>query len=317
MPSDSDFRAAQHQAQLSENINTLLESNTGLSQRLMKLEDVFDVQSIVARRQSLTGSISPQSNDHRNSTSDVQYSESSVASSLSRLSLTPDQSSIASSEFQSDLEASRVYRRAKRRTMDFSFRSSITGSNAWSVFSGLSLGDVSVMSVIALPVYAHDISNPQHYDFDGDSRGQDNPPQPLQPRKEEHSRSFFHDCLELKLSLTQITGFTELFDEVRRLQATPDPLSELRAVFRRGFPLLMLLNEIQYQWDAGLFSRDDSYEQLMITMEEFTRGCTNLLGLDAANIFTTDELMSLDILVSLKVSHYTKVFPLKIDMSLT
>lgn len=274
----------------------------------MKLEDVFDVQTVVTRRQSLNGSILPQSNDLRTSTSDIQSSEDSVASSLSRLSLIPDQNSLTSSEFQSDLEASRVYRRAKRRTMDFSFRSSITGSNAWSVFSGLSLGDVSVMSVIALPLYAYDISNPQNYDFDGDSKGQNDTPQPLQSQQEEHQRSFFHDCLELKLSLMQITGFTELFDQVQEVESTPDPLTELRAVFRSGFPLLMLLNEIHYHWDTGdlsLYATNQSYEHVSIIMREFTQFCTNLLGLDATKVFTVNELISLDILASLKVSHYT------------
>jgi hypothetical protein len=34
-----------------------------------------------------------------------------------------------------------------------------------SIFSGVSLSDLSVISVIALPVYAKDVSNSKHYDF--------------------------------------------------------------------------------------------------------------------------------------------------------
>ena len=65
--------------------------------------------------------------------------------------------------FEQDLKASRVYRRAKRHSLDISIRSSVARTHAWSIFSGLSLGQISSISVLALPLYPTDISNPEHY----------------------------------------------------------------------------------------------------------------------------------------------------------
>ena len=67
--------------------------------------------------------------------------------------------------FESILEASRVYRKAHPNECDMSFRSSIARSRAWSSLSDLSLAQISIISVIALPVYPSDISNSEWYKF--------------------------------------------------------------------------------------------------------------------------------------------------------
>jgi hypothetical protein len=68
--------------------------------------------------------------------------------------------------FDDDLESSRVYSRLMLEdSCDRSFNSSAVRTNAWSVFSGLSLADISVMSVVALPIYPSDIKNQGHYAF--------------------------------------------------------------------------------------------------------------------------------------------------------
>jgi hypothetical protein len=67
--------------------------------------------------------------------------------------------------FEDDLKASRVYNRTQFYADDVSFRSTTIRTHAWSVFSGTSIADVSCISVIALPLYAHDIYNSQHYQF--------------------------------------------------------------------------------------------------------------------------------------------------------
>lgn len=46
---------------------------------------------------------------------------------------------------------------------DASFTSSAVRTHAWSVFSGLSLSQVSMISAIALPLYLDEISNPECY----------------------------------------------------------------------------------------------------------------------------------------------------------
>lgn len=54
---------------------------------------------------------------------------------------------------------------AKQDCCDRSFVSSAIRTNAWSIFSGLSLADISIISVVALPLYADDITNQEHYSF--------------------------------------------------------------------------------------------------------------------------------------------------------
>lgn len=87
-------------------------------------------------------------------------------SSIGSLSPASDPAGTSLSSFEIYLKTSRVYRRAKRHSMDYSFRSSIVRPGSWSVFSGLSLNDISVISVIALPITADDLTNPQHYVFE-------------------------------------------------------------------------------------------------------------------------------------------------------
>jgi hypothetical protein len=67
--------------------------------------------------------------------------------------------------FERDLETSRVYKRIQLYDPDASFTSSAIRTHAWSIFSGLSLAEVSIISTIALPLYQHEISNSQWYKF--------------------------------------------------------------------------------------------------------------------------------------------------------
>ena len=60
--------------------------------------------------------------------------------------------------FEKLLEATRAYRRAQRSECDVSFSSSNVRSHAWSALSGISLADISVISVLALPLDSDEIS---------------------------------------------------------------------------------------------------------------------------------------------------------------
>jgi hypothetical protein len=66
---------------------------------------------------------------------------------------------------ETELSTSRVYEKTRLYEPDASFTSSAVRTHAWSVLSGLSLTEVSMISVIALPLYSHDISNSQWYTF--------------------------------------------------------------------------------------------------------------------------------------------------------
>jgi cell division control protein 24 len=166
----------------------------------------------------------------------------------------PSLFSISSSQYETDLEASRVYRRVHRDTMDFSMRSSVAYSRAWSVFTGLSLSQISAISAIALPLYPEDISNPQHYNATGNS----NPLESVHDREE--SRSIFHDCIEAELQLSQLSGFKEIFASVRETDEDIDPLALLVRVFREGGPLVMLYDAFDDRLRRQLTSSPRYYD---------------------------------------------------------
>jgi hypothetical protein len=65
--------------------------------------------------------------------------------------------------FQIDLGTSRVYRRTESYESDVSFTSSAIRTHAWSIFSGLSLSQVSMISAIALPLSLDEIYNQEGY----------------------------------------------------------------------------------------------------------------------------------------------------------
>jgi hypothetical protein len=65
--------------------------------------------------------------------------------------------------FEPDLQGSWVYRKARRSTCDASYRSSAALSHAWTALSDISLSDVSVITVVALPISSNDLLNGHHY----------------------------------------------------------------------------------------------------------------------------------------------------------
>ncbi|RGP70082.1 hypothetical protein FSPOR_4194 [Fusarium sporotrichioides] len=228
LKSDSDRSATQHHEQLSANINLLLESNHSLSRRLMNLEDSLDARTIASRRMSflsVTGTITQRTGSER-----PQPSTADTSSTIG----------MSKFDFEDDLEASRAYRRAKRDTMDFSFRSSIARSNSWSVFSGLSLGDISIMSVIALPVYQEDLTNAQHYDFGNDRIVVLEDPQPAT------QRPLLVECLEILQKMRQLPGIEEYFNDAN---GCDDTFHALWALLRHGYPLTILREALDSRID--------------------------------------------------------------------
>lgn len=71
--------------------------------------------------------------------------------------------------FEQLLASSWVYRRNEHRDEDMSFRSSVLRPSASSVLSELSLANISIVSVIALPVEIHELFNSHWYSDVGTS----------------------------------------------------------------------------------------------------------------------------------------------------
>lgn len=67
--------------------------------------------------------------------------------------------------FEEDLLASRVYRRPLYSDSRESLVTSAARTTASSILSALSLTDISNISILAVPIYAHEITNSRRYDF--------------------------------------------------------------------------------------------------------------------------------------------------------
>ena len=156
MSSTSDAEAARSQASLEMLVEQLLQTNRGLCKRMRNLEDTFDARSISTNSQF--DALSLMSNGDTATITSVRRRKRNHISMFE-----PFRIRFA---FDDDLESSRVYSRVMLEdSCDRSFNSSAVRTNAWSVFSGLSLADISVVSVVALPIYASDIRNQEHYLF--------------------------------------------------------------------------------------------------------------------------------------------------------
>ncbi|KAF9771574.1 hypothetical protein IL306_010780 [Fusarium sp. DS 682] len=255
LQSDSGQTAKQHQEQLYSNVKLLLESNDDLSRRLMSIEDALDAQTIISRRMSFLSLPGSPSQDT------IQQSESGTNQTSATLIGTDSGIGISKFDFEDDLESSRVYRRAQRETMDFSFRSSVARSRNWSVFSGLSLSDVSAISVIALPVYQNDLTNAQHYDFGEDA------PVISEPSFPTDEQPLLMECLEINLKMLQIPEMKRYFDEV---SDPPNAFFQLRAVLRQIMPLVILVRALDPNVDINIDNVQDSlryYKFKVITSE--------------------------------------------------
>ena len=68
--------------------------------------------------------------------------------------------------FEKDLQTSPVYSRTNRKHSMLSLPSSAARTTGWSVFSGISLSEVSNLSVFALPISVYELYNKQAYTND-------------------------------------------------------------------------------------------------------------------------------------------------------
>ncbi|EKJ68345.1 hypothetical protein FPSE_11353 [Fusarium pseudograminearum CS3096] len=296
LKSDSDRLAAVHQDELSNNIKALLDTNHSLSQRLMGLEDALEAQTIRTKSNSIL------TLPGRHDQSDLPYTPLS--------STNTDDSNLFKFDFEDDLESSRVYRRTKRDTVDFSFCSSILRSNSWSVFSGLSLSDISCLSVIALPVYSDDIINAHHYNF-GESASV---APSLGGFSTEHryvwrdvpklweNEPLLSECHDLKLKMLQLPRMAIFFENI---PSPLDPFHHLWEVFRQAFPLIVLLQalnppitvpDIQLSLIEGqvvpidFICKISTRDKNKIAMW-FILCCHHELNIPVDNLFTISDLM--------------------------
>ncbi|KAF2026317.1 hypothetical protein EK21DRAFT_92455 [Setomelanomma holmii] len=159
---DSDLDAQRDRKQLLDVTAKLLASNVDLAKRIADLEHCYHSSNSAITRPSTRRA------------SNVTYSTGTDDDDSAEPSPMPASISLAEarrrSHFEHDLEASRVYSKVRRKSADYSFRSSVAPSHAWSALSDISLADLSTISVIALPLHRDDVKNVFHCkDRDADS----------------------------------------------------------------------------------------------------------------------------------------------------
>ena len=140
MYSESTYKAEDAVDELSGMIQKVLDSHQVLAQRLLSIEIG------IRNEQPLTSNL-PETNEVLPEV--IQRNSGGFA-------------------FEEVLENSWVYKRSTKRGDDgaFSVISAAGRTASWSMLSGLSLSDnISIIAVQALPVYAHDISNSDVYQF--------------------------------------------------------------------------------------------------------------------------------------------------------
>ncbi|KAM5358563.1 hypothetical protein ACJZ2D_015177 [Fusarium nematophilum] len=291
LQSDSQARAESSQQHLLSAVETLLEGNDNLANRMMGMETAIDAMS-----------------QRRSTTPFTSRTDSAVPPPA-----IPRRSSLFEFGFEHDLKASRVYRRAKRDTMDFSVRSSVARTHAWSIFSGISLSNISEISVLALPLYADDIANPQHYNFGYEI---------LQPKAllspTVYTKSIYHECVELQLQLSQLEWFDALHQKEAQVAEDRNPLQVLIAIFQRGTSLLMLFNQLDKsqikKWETLIDSPQSSTVAGLATIE-FVQACVNCLEFQPPDCFTVTDLMGPDSTGHIKVIRLVRLLAARLTKS--
>lgn len=134
-------------------VEQVLAGNGKLKEKMDQMDDFFDAQSTIKRLPFGTKDDDASTIREDNRCDTIQ----SVQTSALKFA------------FEKILETTWVYKRNERNDCDVSFISSARRSHAWSIFSGVSLADISIKSVIAMPITTLDISNSGHYQRDGES----------------------------------------------------------------------------------------------------------------------------------------------------
>ncbi|RMJ17165.1 hypothetical protein CDV36_003151 [Fusarium kuroshium] len=151
LQSKSDLEARTSHSTLLSKVDEVLQQNEALAHRLQRLEGNLmsdsrsvkffdDASSIISKRLSF---LSVRSLDSSTSSASLE--------SQKRQSITITSPSIvARNDYELALERSRVYSRTQLNESDISFTSSTAPTHTWSMLSGLSLNDISIVARVNL-----------------------------------------------------------------------------------------------------------------------------------------------------------------------
>lgn len=302
----SDLEAEKSRHALQSLVLQLLESNTEIARRLRSLEDMTESQS------TLTSCFR---NGKAGTNTDIEVinkRSSSVLETIETLSIRDESDvmrhqSLASfpgatfqHSFEADLNTTRVYTRTQLYNSDVSFTSSAVRTHVWSVFSGLSLSEISDVSVIALPLYPHEIYNGHWYLCEDPGNGiTENTGRRLKvvSAKQEPSRSLFQTCVQLRQRLAQVPGFDVHLndsDDEDEGKESMDPVSLLWRCLRKGTPLLTLYNSTQPKDPLQIDEKIATARKPKVAVFKFIEACLMELKLPIGECFSLQDLFGDD-----------------------
>lgn len=277
----------------------------------MNIEDVFDSQTLAPRRMSVPSIAGL----------DLSKSQPALADIPEATACKNPQIGVPGLDYKDSLETSRVYRRAQRDTVDYSFRSSVIMSRAWSILSGFSLSDISAISVIALPVYQNELTNAQHYVFGGGSEPVTTEHETVQPVTTQPVAAqsalkikghMLVECFDIILKMNQLPECKEYF---RGLSLSPDSaFGELWMVLCQGMPLLKLLQALDPQFNLQPAYRT-GFPSPVAMIQRFLGYCRTTLNVDVDHMFTAGIQLSEDALSFWKVRRRPECILLLVDSS--
>lgn len=165
LQSDTQLEASQSQKRLEALIEGVVQENKTLRKMMNESQDAFDARSTFTKRQEDDRFTTWTRGNGEDDTETMRgnISESIGRGSQNHVSEKGQQSRVLRLPFERILEQSWVYKRNQRNSCDCSFISSAERSYTWSIFSGFSLADVSILSVIAMPLTTMDLANGEHY----------------------------------------------------------------------------------------------------------------------------------------------------------
>jgi hypothetical protein len=137
-------------------VEQIFADNHKLRQKMGHMQDAFDARSKSTTDSAETNSIKTYSCEDQNSASTRTANQNDTWTM---------RTNIPTFAFEAILQNSWVYRRNSDGECDRSFIHSEQRSHAWSCFSGYNLADISILSVISLPLTQADITNGENYNF--------------------------------------------------------------------------------------------------------------------------------------------------------
>ncbi|KAG4436220.1 hypothetical protein IFR05_008316 [Cadophora sp. M221] len=344
--SESDIEAEKSQNDLRGLVLQVLENNTDIARRL---EDMVESRSILTncfRNGNACASINIETSYSRRSSTFGPSDNSSVRNSsptTRHQSAARFSGSIFQHSFEADLNTTRVYARTRLYGSDQSFTTSDVRTHVWSVFSGLSLSEISNIAVIALPLYLYELRHSHWYMPGqlGNSADRETDPSPPVPGDSEPStiskhlaathlepppangrnlvsmesttipetvmsQPLFQTCVPLLNRLAQIPGCSEhLICAAKGVKSDGlDPVSLLWISLRTTTLLLTIYNSTQIGSPLQLNDAVDPARRPKLAAFKFIEACLKELMMPPTECFSLHDLFGSDIAGFLKVTRF-------------